>query len=86
MSKVKNIESTGPSATVVGLFKDQVDAERAIERLKREGFLENQIGVAMRDRGQQQELIEGTGTQAAEGAATGAISGGVLGGVIGLLA
>jgi uncharacterized protein (TIGR02271 family) len=31
-------------------------------------------------------LIEGTGTQAAEGAATGAIGGGVLGGVIGLLA
>lgn len=86
MSKRINSESTGPSATVVGLFKDQVDAERAIERLKREGFSERQIGVAMRDRGQQQELIEGTGTQAAEGAATGAISGGVLGGVIGLLA
>lgn len=86
MSKRKNTEPTSDGGTVVGLFKNQVDAERAIERLKQSGFSENQIGVAMRDRGQQKELIEGTGTQAAEGAATGAISGGVLGGVIGLLA
>jgi uncharacterized protein (TIGR02271 family) len=74
------------SATVVGLFHNQADAERAIQRLKEEGFSENQIGVAIKDREQQKELIEGTGTQAAEGAATGAIGGGVLGGVIGLLA
>ena len=72
--------------TIVGLFRNQVDAERAITRLRQEGFAENQIGVAMRDRGQQQELMEGTGAQAAEGAAAGAIGGGVLGGVIGLLA
>jgi uncharacterized protein (TIGR02271 family) len=86
MSKRNNLESTGQRSTVVGLFTNQVDAERAIQRLKQEGFSEKQIGVAMRDRGQQEQLIEGTGTQAAEGAATGAISGGVLGGVIGLLA
>src|SRR5215203_2092875 len=86
MSILNNSESTTQRGTVVGLFKNQVDAERAIERLKQAGFTENQIGVAMRDRSQQKELIEGTGTQAAEGAATGAISGGVLGGVIGLLA
>lgn len=86
MSIRNNLESTGQGGTVVGLFKNQVDAERAIEHLKRAGFSENQIGVAMRDRSQQDELIEGTGTQAAEGAATGALSGGVLGGVIGLLA
>jgi uncharacterized protein (TIGR02271 family) len=77
-------ETTG--RTVVGLFHNQTDAERAIRRLKEIGFSENQIGVAIRDRQQQQELIEETGTQAAEGAAAGAIGGGVLGGVIGLLA
>ena len=87
MSIRNNLDSTTTqSGTVVGLFKNQVDAERAIDRLKQAGFSESQIGVAMRDRSQQQELIEGTGTQAAEGAATGAVSGGVLGGVIGLLA
>src|SRR5215204_6191095 len=83
MSKRSN-ETTG--RTVVGLFHNQADAERAIQRLKQEGFREDQIGVALKDRKQQDELIEGTGTQAAEGAATGAIGGGVLGGVIGLLA
>jgi uncharacterized protein (TIGR02271 family) len=72
--------------TVVGLFADQVAAERAIQALKAAGFSEAQIGVAVRDKRQQQELTEGTGTQAAEGAATGAVGGGVLGGVVGLLA
>jgi uncharacterized protein (TIGR02271 family) len=86
MTQQSTQDSTTTQGTVVGLFKNQVDAERAIERLKQAGFTENQIGVAMRDRSQQKELMEGTGTQAAEGAATGAISGGVLGGVIGLLA
>jgi hypothetical protein len=71
---------------VVGLFHNQADAEKAIRRLKNEGFSEDQIGVAIKDRERQVDLIEGTGTQAAEGAATGAIGGGVLGGVIGLLA
>jgi uncharacterized protein (TIGR02271 family) len=71
---------------VVGLFHNQADAERAIDRLKQSGISENQIGVALKDRKRQEELIEGTGTQAAEGAATGALGGGVLGGVIGLLA
>ena len=85
MSK-RTDEATRTSGTVVGLFHNQADAERAIQRLKQEGFSENQIGVAIKDRGRQEELIEGTGTQAAEGAATGAIGGGVLGGVIGLLA
>jgi uncharacterized protein (TIGR02271 family) len=84
MSKRKN--ETTHSGTVVGLFHNQTDAEKAIQRLKNEGFSEDQIGVAIKDRERQQELVEGTGTQAAEGAATGAIGGGVLGGAIGLLA
>jgi uncharacterized protein (TIGR02271 family) len=85
MTKVTTGDST-TSATVVGLFHNQADAEHAIHRLKERGFSEDQIGVAIKDRQQQKELIEGTGTQAAEGATTGAIGGGVLGGVIGLLA
>jgi len=79
-------ETTRTGGTVVGLFHNQADAEQAIQRLKQHGFSESQIGVAIKDRGRQEDLIEGTGTQAAEGAATGAIGGGVLGGVIGLLA
>jgi hypothetical protein len=84
MSRAKN--TTNENGTVVGLFPNQADAERAIERLKQEGFSQDQIGVALRDRSKQEQLIEGTGTQAAEGAAAGALSGGILGGVLGLLA
>jgi hypothetical protein len=36
-------ETTG--RTVVGLFRDQTDAEQAIRCLKEVGFSENQIGV-----------------------------------------
>jgi hypothetical protein len=72
--------------TVVALFADQTAAERGIQALKAAGFSERQIGVAVRDRQQQEEITEGTGTQAAEGAAKGAMGGGVVGGVIGLLA
>jgi uncharacterized protein (TIGR02271 family) len=74
------------SETVVALFDDQAAAERGIRSLTDAGFTQQQIGVAMRDKAQQQELTEGTGTQATEGAAAGAMGGGVLGGVVGLLA
>lgn len=80
-SRVKN-----EGGAVVGLFNDQPSAERAIQRLRAAGFSEQQIGVAVRDRTQQEALTEGTGTQAAEGAAKGAVGGGVVGGVVGLLA
>ena len=71
--------------TVVGLFHDRGDAEEAIRDLKSAGFTEQQIGVAMQDGSAQQDLIEQTGSTAAEGAAKGAVSGGVVGGLIGLL-
>ncbi len=71
---------------VVGLFHDQPSAEAAIQRLKAAGFTEREIGVAVRDREQQDTITQGTGTQAADGAAKGAMGGGVVGGVIGLLA
>ena len=81
-----NTQVRNEGETVVGLFQDQPSAEAAIQRLTAAGFLEQQIGVAVRDREQQQAITEGTGTQAAEGATGGALGGGVVGGVIGLLA
>jgi hypothetical protein len=71
--------------TIVALFADQSAAERGIEGLKAAGFSEQEIGVAARDKQQQKDLTETTGTQAAEGAAKGAVGGGVLGGLVGLL-
>jgi len=80
----RNDPWAGRSA-VVGLFDRQTDAEAAINALKAAGFRDQDIGVAMRDRSAQGELIEDTGTQAAEGATAGAVGGGVVGGAIGLV-
>jgi ABC-type sugar transport system permease subunit len=71
--------------TVAGLFTERADAERAINDLKAAGFRPDDVGVAMRDRTQQGELVEETGTKAAEGAGTGALGGGILGGLVGWL-
>ncbi len=70
---------------VVALFDDRDDATNAIRELHGSGFGREQIGVAMRDRSAQGELIEETGSSAVEGAAAGAVGGGVLGGLVGLL-
>lgn len=71
--------------TVVGMFTNRPDAEAAIRELKAAGFGEDRIGVALQNRDEQRDLMETTGTEAAEGAAKGAVSGGVVGGLIGLL-
>jgi uncharacterized membrane protein len=70
---------------VVGMFRNRADAEAAIRDLRNAGFAEEQIGVAMQDQPQQEELAESTGSQVAQGVATGAVSGGILGGLIGLI-
>lgn len=71
--------------TVGALFEDRMQAENAINALKARGFRGDQIGIAMRDRTAQGQLIEDTGSKAADGAATGALSGGLLGGLVGFL-
>jgi uncharacterized membrane protein len=71
--------------TVVGLFKNRHHAEAAIRDLKKAGFTDEQIGVAMQDSSEQKELMDTTSSNTAEGAAKGAVSGGVVGGLIGLL-
>jgi hypothetical protein len=70
---------------VVGLLPSRERAEQAIRALRQAGFESEQIGVAARDRTARGELVEETGSRAAEGAAAGAVGGGVLGGAVGLL-
>lgn len=74
------------SGRVVGLFRDQLEAEQAIRELKAAGFSDSQIGVLMQDPEAGRRLAEDAGTKAGEGAKAGAIGGGVVGGVLGLLA
>lgn len=71
--------------TLGALFHNRTDAENAINALKARGFRGDQVGIAMRDRNAQGQLIEDTGTKTADAAATGAVSGGLLGGVVGFL-
>ena len=71
--------------TVVGLFRDRADAEQAISNLKEAGFTRDQVGIAIKDRGEQRELADSTDTTPAKGAAAGAVTGGLVGGIIGLL-
>jgi hypothetical protein len=71
--------------TVAATFADRNDAERAVNALKDAGFTGDQIGIALRDRTAQGEMVEDTGTHAAEGAAAGAVGGGLLGGLLGWL-
>jgi hypothetical protein len=65
--------------TVVGLFAHRAAAEAAIRDLRKAGFPEDRIGVALREQVEQGELLEGVG------AAKGAVGGGLVGGLLGLL-
>jgi hypothetical protein len=75
-------------STVVGVFEDRQQADRAVDELRRAGFRDDQIGVAMRyDEG----VLEGEspadsteGSHAGSGAVTGALAGLGLGALAGL--
>src|SRR5947208_3239543 len=72
-------------ATVVGVFDNPQEAQRAVEELRRAGFSEAQIGVAARDGEAAGTLKKETaGSHAAEGAAAGALAGAGVGGLVGL--
>lgn len=72
--------------TVGALFADRLQAQQAIQDLKAAGFVEDQIGVALRDNNEQGQLVEDTGvhTHAGSGATTGAVVGGLLGLLVGI--
>ena len=73
--------STRP--TVIGIFLDRAQAERAVEELRSSGFRQDQIGVIVRDEEPPTGLtIEGD-VRAEKGAATGALAGGILGSLLG---
>ncbi|WP_218081109.1 CsbD family protein [Anthocerotibacter panamensis] len=73
----------------VGTFKDRMQAERALTRLREAGFDMKDVSIVSKH--EQQGEIAGVdvqqkvGTKADEGAATGAVAGGTLGGLTGLL-
>jgi hypothetical protein len=74
--------------TIVGVFDDRQQADRAVDELRRAGFRDDQIGVAWRHEGGEFEVgesSEATGeTRAGTGAAAGALAGLGLGAVAGI--
>lgn len=83
---------------VVGIFKTEDQAIRAIEGLKRDGYREDEISVVTKDRGQHDRVAQvagnisdardsGIGRDGDTGskAAGGAVTGGTIGGIGGLL-
>ncbi|APW63367.1 general stress protein [Paludisphaera borealis] len=70
--------------TVIGVFENEADADRAVAELYRDGFRDDQIGVARKHvEAVVGETIEG-GTEAGPGAVTGAVAGLGLGALAGL--
>jgi hypothetical protein len=70
-------------STVVGVFKDRSDADRAVEELHRMGFRDDQIGFMMR--GGESGLVDSiddNNNRAGEAATGGIVTGGVIGGAL----
>jgi uncharacterized protein (TIGR02271 family) len=77
--------------TVVGVFQDRAQAQKAIDELKRAGFREDEIGMTVRDSGSIERADTGAArddaggeTHATEGAAAGLAAGAGVGALWGL--
>jgi hypothetical protein len=70
-------------STVVGVFADHQQADRAVEELHRKGFRNDQIGVAALDP-DNAYATNNKGAKAGLGAATGAAAGAGVGGLVAL--
>jgi hypothetical protein len=73
-------------STVVAVFEDHSQADRAVGELRSAGFRNDQIGVAGRDpnKGTATEKAKDKGSKAAVGAVTGAAAGAGVGGLVAL--
>lgn len=71
---------------VYGTFEDRDQVEKAVDRLRKEGFNSNDISVIFPDRDLSKEFAIEKNTKAPEGALAGGGTGLVLGGALGWLA
>jgi len=78
------------TSTVVGVFSDRDQADRAIDSLLDSGFSRDQIGVITKDRASKTSSVDvddstsDTAENAGTGAAVGAAAGAGIGGLVGL--
>src|SRR6202522_1308161 len=71
---------------VFGIYHNANQAERVVERLREEGFSNDDISVLLQDSQGSKNFAHEKNTKAPEGTTTGATTGGVIGGTLGLLA
>jgi sporulation protein YlmC with PRC-barrel domain len=76
--------SPRPTA-VYGVYSDREHVEKAVDRLRKEGFLSNDISVVFPDRDMNKEFALEKNTKAPEGAMTGGGTGFLVGGTLGWL-
>jgi sporulation protein YlmC with PRC-barrel domain len=82
-----DITTVGARPTnVYGTFEDRDKVEKAVDRLRKEGFRSNDISVVFPDRDLSKEFAIEKNTKAPEGALAGGGTGLVLGGTLGWLA
>lgn len=75
------MSTTQVTGTVVGVFEDQANAQKAVAELRRAGYTEDQIGVVSKH----DAVVESdSGTKVEEGAAAGLATGAGLGALWGL--
>jgi hypothetical protein len=71
---------------VFGIFHNANQAERVVDRLREEGFSNDDISVLLQDSQGSKDFAHSKSTKAPEGTTTGVTAGGVIGGTLGLLA
>jgi uncharacterized membrane protein len=76
----------GKKTAVFGIYHNANQAERVVERLRKEGFSNDDISVLLQDNQGSKDFAHEKNTKAPEGTTTGVTTGGVIGGTLGLLA
>ncbi len=74
------------NTAVYGMFKTRGQVDSAVERMKADGFRDQDISVLFPDKKGTSEFAHEANTKAPEGAAGGAGAGAIVGGTLGLLA
>ncbi len=85
-SAVPEVTTIGARPTgVYGVFANRGEVEKAVDRLRKDGFNSNDISVVFPDRELNKEFAIEKNTKAPEGALTGGGTGLVIGGILGWL-
>jgi hypothetical protein len=75
----------GKNTAAFGIYSDRVDVERAVDRLKADGYRNTDISVLFPENAGTKDFAHEKHTKAPEGATTGAGTGAVVGGALGWL-